>query len=490
MLITLLMLITHINYGGDSMRFKKVFSVVLSLFISFGSLVYAAPTFNYSNVYKIAEELSSDKYTGRLAGDKGNKLAEQYIASYFNSLNLKPGGDNNSFFQKFEVYVPMIKGSCYFKIYDENKNVVKEYKYGIHFKEVPYGASIGGTVKGKLKLDGESEGNILLAQSLSIGESPSYYKADLTLKQSGVEGIVYPTNRNFRFRSPYKLQKGYSDGLIKIMVTKDIVPELIEFSKKNYAFEIKSPVQTKKVAVNNVIGILEGKDKSLPPIILSAHFDHVGYDADGVIYPGAFDNASGTAFLLECARVLKATPNLERTIIFAAFNAEEEGLLGSQYFVEHSPVPLKDAECINFDMVGSVENIPLAILSLPTRSNFSNTIAQIAKQCSVETKILYEDNSDHAPFCNKGINSVTLIHDDVTKIHTPDDTIKNMDKDKLEEVFITLNTYLKSKDIAMASAKINDLNYKTILFITVVGSALIIAIVGIYIYRKEIKLVR
>jgi Zn-dependent M28 family amino/carboxypeptidase len=69
-----------------------------------------------------------------------------------------------------------------------------------------------------------------------------------------------------------------------------------------------------------VIGILEGKDKTLPPIILSSHLDHVGYNADDKYWPGAFDNASGTAFIMEYARVLKdlGTPN--RTIIFAALD--------------------------------------------------------------------------------------------------------------------------------------------------------------------------
>jgi aminopeptidase YwaD len=468
------------------MKFKKISVLVLCCFLMFNLHAYASNSFNPSSVYNTIKELTSEKYAGRLAGDKGNKLAADYIASYFNNLKLTPGGDNKTYFQSFEAYVPTLNGKCYFKILDSKGSTIKEYSYGTDFKEVPYGASIPGTVNGNLKFDDSSKGSILLLQDTNIGESPSDYKMDMTLKNQGTKAIIYPTNRNFRFRSPYKLQSEYSDGLVKIMVSKDIVPELVEYSKKNYKFEIKSTLETKNVVVNNVIGILEGKDNSLPPVILSAHFDHVGYDADGVIYPGALDNASGTAFLMECARVLKSTPNFDRTVIFAAFNAEEEGLIGSEYFVKNPTVNIKNAECINFDMVGSLENIPLSVLSLPSKAEFSNTIANIVKNCSIEVKMLYEDNSDHAPFCSAGFNSVTLIHDDMTRIHTPSDTIKNIDKDRLEDVFLALNSYLKSKDIVMASTYPSDKSPYLLYSITTLA-IVSLALAFIYYRRKRVS---
>jgi aminopeptidase YwaD len=466
------------------MKFKKLFIFLIICLLAVNQPVYANDSFNTTNVYSTIKELSSDKYAGRLAGDKGNMLATEYIANYFKNLKLLPGGENKTYFQSFEVYVPTLSGKCYFKIYDLNGKLVKEYQYGTDFKELPYGASRPGIVSGMLKFDEKSTGSILLIRDGSIGESTSDYELDLNLKKDGVNALIYPTNRTFKFRSPYKAQSGYSEGLVKIMASKNIIPELIDFSKKGYKFEIKSTLETKKVISKNVIAVLKGSDTTLPPIILSAHFDHVGYDADGTIYPGALDNASGTAFLLESARVLKNSPIPERTIIFAAFNAEEEGLIGSKYFVDNPTLNIKDAECINFDMVGASVNIPLAILSMQSKSQFSNTIAKIANSLSVKTKMLYEDNSDHASFCNSGFNSVTLIHDDVTKIHTPDDTIENIDKDKLTEVFLTLDSYLKSKDIVMASTSPSQVfpGDRYVLVFVLIGSFLFLSV---YYYTKK-----
>ena len=106
----------------------------------------------------------------------------------------------------------------------------------------------------------------------------------------------------------------------------------------------------------NVIGILEGTDKKDEYVFLTAHYDHLGIQGN-TTYPGADDNASGTAAVLEIAgafgTLLEQGIRPQRSIVFALFDAEEWGLWGSEYFVEHSPVPLENiVAVINFDMVG------------------------------------------------------------------------------------------------------------------------------------------
>jgi hypothetical protein len=469
------------------MKLKKIslLTIIFTLILSIN--VYADDIFNYKNVYNITNELSQDKYRGRLAGDRGNNMAEQLIVDYFKSEKLKPIGDNGTYLQKFDVYVPSVDGACYFKVLDNTGKLIKEYKYGTEFKEAYQGSSSNGIVNGTIKEDVKESGVIYLSKGRSSGESPSTYEQDEALMAKGVKAVIYPYSSNMRFRSPYKQQVPYNKGLVKVYVSQNLISELEDYIGKNYTFEIKSTVNFKKVSVNNVLGMIEGSDKSLPPVILSAHFDHVGYDADGMIYPGALDNASGTAMLIEAARVLKGNNSGKRTIIIAAFNAEEEGLLGSKYFVQHPTVSIKDAECINFDMVGTVKDIPLSVLSTTTRTSFATEILDMARNASVVTNVLYENNSDHASFCFAGYDAVTLIHDDIDKIHSPADSIVNFNENKLDDVSATLEKFLNNKGIledVSTSAKIYSFRDKIYLPAALVLSIIIIAVV-FYELRKN-----
>ena len=108
-------------------------------------------------------------------------------------------------------------------------------------------------------------------------------------------------------------------------------------------------------ASRNVIGFLEGSDPALrrEAVVLGAHVDHLGR-VDGAIHPGADDNASGTAALLEIAHALAASPvRPKRTIVFAFWTGEEEDKIGSSYWVAHPLWPLeRTAAYLNFDMIG------------------------------------------------------------------------------------------------------------------------------------------
>ncbi|WDC84870.1 hypothetical protein PL321_04495 [Caloramator sp. mosi_1] len=101
----------------------KKFAAVILLFICLLSTSFTPIKFNKQNVYEITKELSSDKYRGRLSGDKGNKLAEDYIATEFKRIGLKPL--YTDFRQSFEVFVPLIEGECTLKVFDNEKNLLK-----------------------------------------------------------------------------------------------------------------------------------------------------------------------------------------------------------------------------------------------------------------------------------------------------------------------------------------------------------------------------
>jgi len=134
--------------------------------------------------------------------------------------------------------------------------------------------------------------------------------------------------------------------------------------------------RTEPRKTENVVALLRGTDPTVRDeyIVIGAHFDHLGRstmfaqdpEAKDAIRNGADDNASGTAAVLELARLLRANPP-RRSVLFANFSGEELGLLGSQWFVAHPPVPIEQVKAmINFDMVGRLKNDKLIVYGTST----------------------------------------------------------------------------------------------------------------------------
>jgi hypothetical protein len=145
---------------------------------------------------------------------------------------------------------------------------------------------------------------------------------------------------------------------------------------------LRTDLVKREAAAANVIGILEGSDPTLKneTIIIGAHYDHLGHGGagslapkEGEIHHGADDNASGTAGVIELARLLTAQkPRPRRSIVFAAFSGEEEGLLGSNYYVNHPLVPLANTiAMINMDMIGRMKNRSLTIGGMGTATEWA-----------------------------------------------------------------------------------------------------------------------
>lgn len=146
-------------------------------------------------------------------------------------------------------------------------------------------------------------------------------------------------------------------------------------------------VKRNEVLAGNVIGVLTGSDPKLKDevIVLGAHYDHLGLGGEGSLAPksgeihhGADDNASGTAALLELARSFAAQkPRPKRTLVFIAFSGEEEGLLGSNYYVTHPWFPLANTVAmVNMDMIGRMKDNKLIIGGVGTAQEWRELIAR------------------------------------------------------------------------------------------------------------------
>jgi hypothetical protein len=149
--------------------------------------------------------------------------------------------------------------------------------------------------------------------------------------------------------------------------------------------DLSVDVNRREVSAWNVVGILDGSDPTLKneTIVIGAHYDHLGRGGEGSLAPregdihhGADDNASGVAGVLELARVFSGQhPRPQRTLVFIAFSGEEEGLLGSNYYVNHPIVPLANTVAmINMDMIGRMKNNNLIIGGVGTAQGWRSII--------------------------------------------------------------------------------------------------------------------
>lgn len=182
--------------------------------------------------------------------------------------------------------------------------------------------------------------------------------------------------------------------------------------------------------LNNVLGLLPGQDPILRNeiILIGAHRDHFGEQA-GLRFPGADDNASGTAVMLEVARCLtEDAKKLKRSILFISFDGEERGLLGSRRYVTNPGVPLdRTMAMINLDHVG-VGNGTLTV----GVTRLDNSIAQQAATHAGLTKKIklygYFPGGDHVPFYEVGVPTITIVSAGVhPHFHQPSDTTKEID---------------------------------------------------------------
>jgi len=199
-------------------------------------------------------------------------------------------------------------------------------------------------------------------------------------------------------------------------------------------------------AGRNVGAVLRGSDPKLRDewVIVSAHFDHLGMRGD-VIYPGADDNASGVAMMLEVARAFaEGKERPKRSLMFVGFDLEELGLFGSRYFVEHPPVPLpRVALFVTADMIGrSLAGVcdPYVFVMGTENAPATRPWIEEASQGSPVTvgvlgsDILLLDRSDYGPFRARKVPYLFFSTGESPVYHTPRDVPETLNYPKLEAV--------------------------------------------------------
>jgi hypothetical protein len=208
--------------------------------------------------------------------------------------------------------------------------------------------------------------------------------------------------------------------------------------------------KTTSYYTENLIFPLYWNENNTETVVICAHYDHLGQQG-AMYYPGADDNASGVAVLLELARLLaKDSLSLSKNIQFVFFSGEEQGLFGSQYFVFESPFFQENTSlCLNLDMVGFVQTADPAIYIVDyAPGDLYNEVFEGIEGPSVEfslihhEKFLNEFSSDHISFVTQGIPAYMFFTGLHPYYHSPADTPDRLNYDAMNVLTLTLRELL------------------------------------------------
>ena len=225
---------------------------------------------------------------------------------------------------------------------------------------------------------------------------------------------------------------------------------------KDYYHDFTYTKKDKEVVTHNIIAVLPGKDKRLRNeyIVVGSHYDHLGMGGEGSgsrrpdtlgVHPGADDNASGDAVVLELAKHFKKVRS-PRSIIFMFFGAEEQGLIGSKNFIEwmkkedaqrkRLPADIKGiVAMVNLDMVGRMRDNALSVSGTGTSSEFKAIAEEVAAQTNLNISCTPDGYgpSDQASFVAADIPVLFLTTGGHMEYHTPDDVPSTLNYDGMQQ---------------------------------------------------------
>ena len=232
------------------------------------------------------------------------------------------------------------------------------------------------------------------------------------------------------------------------------------YQKFSHVFKDKGELN-----LTNVIGIIPGTDSELSeePIVISAHYDHLGYGwpdvrkgNEGKIHYGADDNASGVATIIELATNLAKTTKPKRTIVFLACSGEEAGLIGSRYFVKHSKEMFKGDifADLNLDTDGSLFDTKILVLNGNSAKEWKFIFMGTDYTTGIKSDVIEKplDASDQVSFIENGIPAVQLFTGPTENYHRPSDTFEKIDSKGLVKVATVAKeviTYLADREDPM-----------------------------------------
>ncbi|MHB0856529.1 MAG: M28 family metallopeptidase [Anaerolineae bacterium] len=432
-----------------------------------------ARRFDADLALQTVRDLTAPEFAGRQGGSPGAAAAAVYLARRFEELGLQPAGDDG-YYQRVPLpYAEFTAVPTFRARRVDGTRLDLDFRVG--FAPLWGGYAGGGVAEGRLIWVGRGtratyEGLDVAGQIVVVEGRPTDEMLRLAVAQ-GARGLVALTAEEHLVtaRRSYREPPQGEERLVAVYVTRAAFAGLLEGGPQTLAdvraqetpvrlglsVRIEVPLEEQAEAEGrNVLGVLPGADPARRDevVIIGAHYDHLGTDPQGDVYHGANDNASGVAVMLEIARVWQeAGYRPARTVLFAAWDGEEQALFGSRRYVQEPTFPLSQTVAmIQLDMVGLASEGVLTVAGLESAQvdaeghvqldSVTNPAARAvlvsAGHLGVPARpVSFPGGSDHAPFLSAGVSATLLIWDDaeVPYYHTPEDMWQSLQPERLEQ---------------------------------------------------------
>jgi hypothetical protein len=451
----------------------------LNLSAQDANVIKYASTITAEDLEKHLTYLASDELEGRNTGDKGQKMAAEYLVEFYKGLGLV-GPVEGSYLQKFNlvsVNYPDItltvgkqklvnnKDFVFIGDGDLKKAAKAELVFlGLASEENLKKVDVKGKLVGLWAIGARAQtvvGDIMKAGAAGIVIVTMEGQANFdrianryqSLSGTGRLGFEQPTKQEPIFLvSSDKMASLFETPVETLKEAAKNNPESIKAQKASYVIKKKTTV----VPTENVMAYLGGTDKKEEVLVISSHYDHVGVNSKGEINNGADDDGSGTVSVMEIAEAFaiaaKEGKKPRRSVLFLNVTGEEKGLLGSEYYSDHPIFPLENTvNNINIDMVGRIDyeyqnaenkdyvyvigsemlSSHLKVINEYNNITYTNLILDYRYDAEDDPNRFYY-RSDHYNFAKHNIPVIFFfngVHDDY---HQPTDTV-----DKIEFPLMT-----------------------------------------------------
>lgn len=465
---------------------KKKLTVITVLFIAFFTNAQNSTglsQINKEDLIKTVRILTSPDFDGRLPGSDGYNKAAQFAADKFYELGLTFAGEDE-YYQYLNVEYNKIDSPAVFKTIVDGEIVIGEIGKdfvlrgftGSNSFTLPVVFCGYGISRPDLYYDDYADINVKNKIVMVFKQNPKWKNEEkdwgtnypreksLIAKKHGAKGILFLSLPNDSKPQPLIGSVMHGEGeqpldFPQLHISLDAANTLlsktgfsisdcqtkIDEKKKPLSMNLTTKVQIevnasyeKSATTMNVIAMIEGSDPVLQEeyVIVGAHLDHVGSQA-GLLFPGANDNASGSAAVLEIAEAfVKAGIQPKRSVIFVLFASEEQGLNGAKHFVENWKKGYdKIAAMINLDCVGYGDSIQVGNgMSAPILWEIANEIDETSFNSMVE-KTWNGGGADATPFHEKGVPCLYFVTtNSYDHLHLPTDNVETLNPILYEKV--------------------------------------------------------
>lgn len=376
---------------------------------------------NKSETERIEKFLSSDALEGRKVYSKGIELAADFIANEFKQNGLKTWGKSDSYLQSFSK---------------------------MNAKFISASGNFDGTT-----IDTKNIIVITAQEKLAVNENSGYELAKINKEDNLMTSVrkFMTAGKNYLVL----VDESFAQNFGRLVQLKSNINEnqkSLVFVLSNNApikFTIEATHQIEKLPLANVVGVIPGKSLPNEYVIFSGHYDHLGINGKRAvngdsIYNGANDDAAGTTAMIMLSKYFAALGNNERTIIFAAFTAEEAGGFGAQYFSKQFD-PLQVKAMFNIEMIGTeskwgknsayITGYEKTDMGAILQKNLEGTEFTFYPDPYTDQNLFYR--SDNATLARLGVPAHTISTskmDSEPNYHKPSDQFETLDIDNMTEI--------------------------------------------------------